>query len=83
MSEWLPSSHLRAIPRVVDRVDQVRSFILQGTFLFQPPPSSEKARHDTTSEIEDEKWPDRYGKYKREGGYTENEKKSNKTVEYV
>lgn len=34
MSEWLPSSHLRAIPRVVERVGQVRSFILPGTLLF-------------------------------------------------
>lgn len=56
MLEWLPSSHLRAIPRVVERVDQVRPFILQGTFLFQPRPlEEEEARHATSSEIEDGK----------------------------
>lgn len=51
MSEWLPSSHLRAIPRVVERVDQVRSFILQETFLFQSLPPSLKATRPVTGPV--------------------------------
>lgn len=68
MSEWLPSSHLRAIPRVVERVDQVRSFILQETFLFQSlPPSLKATRRGRACEIEDGKWPGQVGEVTVQG----------------